>query len=600
MLLQKIILTENTDGLHCHSRGALRYENDRCVIFEKGAEWSTDAYLNAFSIGKWCTYCDLEKVTLQVRLQGTFIVRVFHVDVDRNKFCRRQIAGGRVAAAEGETIKYDIPMQKKGVVYFSLKAVTDGASCSGAFFEGETASAKAVTIALNICTYRREKDLLRNLELLRTCFLDNKESELYGHLQVFITDNGNTLPIETLQDDQVHVCRNPNVGGAGGFARGLIEIGQVKERKNVTHVIFMDDDVQILPEALLRTYALLRCLKKEYASAFIAGAMLQLDRKYMQHENGAVWNAGKCQFAGRGLDLRRFSNVVRNEMDAERDYAAWWYCCIPAANVRADNLPIPVFIHQDDVEYSLRNAKGIITMNGIAVWHPVAVNKRISSNEYYNLRNMLIVNARYCPGFGRKRLTKTMAVRLMMPLLRFRYKDMYLVYQALADFCRGPEWLRQVDAPSYHQKIIEKGYKLTDVSERLKDIQCIKCSDPSEINSMKDIFRRALRQKAFGRLLRQIVTLNGWLLPPVRETKAFSMGVHPIDLYRMGSVILYDEESMQGIELRRSFGQVFVFLSLYVRSLWLIFSKYDAGKQKYQAEWSSLHGIEYWRYLYER
>lgn len=138
MLLQNILLADNTDGLHCHSQGTVRYENDSCVIFEKGAEWSTDAYLNAFSLGKWCTYCDLERITLQIALKGTFIVRVFSVDVDRRKFCRRQIAGGRVSAAGGETVQYDIPMQKKGVVYFSLKAVTDGAVCSGAFFEGET------------------------------------------------------------------------------------------------------------------------------------------------------------------------------------------------------------------------------------------------------------------------------------------------------------------------------------------------------------------------------------------------------------------------------------------------------------------------------
>ncbi len=600
MLLQNILLADNTDGLHCHSQGTVRYENDSCVIFEKGAEWSTDAYLNAFSLGKWCTYCDLERITLQIALKGTFIVRVFSVDVDRRKFCRRQIAGGRVSAAGGETVQYDIPMQKKGVVYFSLKAVTDGAVCSGAFFEGETRCEREITIALNICTYKREKYLMRNLELLRSCFLENSDSELFGHLQVFITDNGSTLPIGTLQRDNVHICHNPNVGGAGGFARGLIEIGRVKQQKAITHVIFMDDDVEILPEGLTRTYTMLRCLREQYFSAFIAGAMLRLDRKYMQHENGAVWNGGKCQFAGRGIDLRMFSNVVRNEEETDRDYAAWWYCCIPVENVREDNLPIPVFIHEDDVEYSLRNAGGIITLNGIAVWHPVAVNRRISSNEYYNLRNMLIVNAKYCPAFGRRRLAKTMAVRLMMPLLRYRYRDMHLIYQALADFCRGPEWLRQVDAPSYHQRIVERGYQLTDVSEKLRNCACIKCSDPSEINSVKDIFRRAFRQREVCRLLRQIVTLNGWLLPPARETKAFPMGVHPVDLYRSGSVILYDEESMQGIEVRRSFRQIFVFFSLYVRSLWLVCTKYGDSRQKYQAEWASLHGMEYWRHTYER
>ncbi|MDE5699665.1 MAG: hypothetical protein K2I96_20020 [Lachnospiraceae bacterium] len=600
MLLQKIILTENTDGLYSRSRGKIEYKNDSSVIFGQGAEWSADTYLNAFSIGKWCTYCDLKKVSLKLSLKGIFMVRVVYAYANHKKVCRKQIAGGRVEAAEGDTVQYDIPLRSQGVVCFSLQAVTDGAVCSGAFFEGEAGTEREITIALNICTYKREKYLMRNLELLRKSFLENESSALYGHLQVFITDNGNTLPIETLRSESVHICYNPNVGGAGGFARGLIEIEKVKQQKNVTHVIFMDDDVEILPEGLIRTYTMLRCLKEQYGAAFIAGAMLRLDEKYIQHENGAVWNGGMCQFANRGIDLRRFSNVVLNDVETKRDYAAWWYCCIPAENVRSDNLPIPVFIHEDDVEYSLRNARGIITMNGIAVWHPVAANKRMSSNEYYNLRNMLIVNARYCPGYGGKRLAKTMAVRLLMALLRYRYRDMHLLYQALVDFCRGPEWLLQVDAPAYHQEIIDKGYKMTDVSEKLRHCPRIKCSDSSEISSVKALFKRAFRQGQLGGLLRQIVTLNGWILPPVKETRAVSMGVHPIDLYRTGSVILYDDESMQGIEVRRSFRQIFVFLSLYVKSLRLICTKYDRSKQAYRAKWASLHGISYWRSVYER
>lgn len=524
MLLQKIFLKENTNGLYSHSQGLIKikkHKNDTSILFGKGAEWASDAYLNAFSIGKWCTYCDLKKISLHLKLRGVFIVRVFYAYTDNRKFCRKQIAGGRVEALEDSIIRYDIPMKRQGVVYFSLKALTDSAVCSGAFFEGETGIERTITIALNICTYKREKDLMRNLELLRKSFLENKHSALYGHLQVFITDNGNTLPVEALQDDKcladnMHICSNPNVGGAGGFARGLIEIDKVKKQKNITHVIFMDDDVEILPEGITRTYRMLRCLKEQYQSVFIAGAMLRLDKKYIQHENGAVWNGGKCRFVGRGLDLRKFINVVQNEQEQERDYAAWWYCCVPVETVRKDNLPIPVFLHGDDVEYSLRNASGIITMNGILVWHPVAAGRRVSYNAYYNLRNMLIVNAKYCPAFGRKQMTKTMTVRLLIPLLRCRYKDMHLVYQALVDFCRGPEWLLQADAAAYHQKIVDRGYKMTDVSEKLK------CREIS------------------------------------------------------------------------------VWISLYIRSLKLIYTKYERSRLDYQAKWALLQDIGYWRKRYEQ
>lgn len=601
MILQKVLLSENTDGLYSHSSGLIKYENDNSVILGKDAEWSTNAYLNAFSVGKWCTYCDLQKITLHLCLEGNFMVQVYYVYIDHHKKQRRKkIAGGCVEAVEGDEIRYDIPMQRQGVVYFSLRALTDGAACRGAYFDGETAAERDIILALNICTYKREAFLMRNLELLRNSFLENEDSILHGHLQVFITDNGSTLPIDALQNDDVHICHNPNVGGAGGFARGLIEIDKIKREKNITHVIFMDDDVEILTEGLIRTYTMLRCMKPQYQSDFIAGAMLRLEKRSIQHENGAAWNSGRCRFVNRGLDLQKFSNVVWNEVEQERDYAAWWYCCVPIAAVRKDNLPIPVFIHEDDVEYSLRNAKNIISMNGIAVRHPVMDNRRVSSNEYYNLRNMLIVNAKYCPDFGKKQLAKTMAVRLLMALLRYRYKDMELIYQAMVDFCKGPEWLMRVDAAAYHQKIIQMGYKMTDVSEKLKHCKYIKCSNLSERNSVKEIFRWAVRKKKLQGLLWQMITLNGWILPPAKETKAFTMGVHPIDLYRTGRIVLYDDTSMQGIEVRRSFRQIFAFLSFYIRSLMLICTKYDSSKADYRAEWASLHDIKYWRSVYDQ
>ena len=38
--------------------------------------------------------------------------------------------------------------------------------------------------------------------------------------------------------------------------------------------------------------------------------------------------------------------------------------------VTRDNLPIPLFLHHDDIEYGIRNqAHGIAFLNGIGVWH---------------------------------------------------------------------------------------------------------------------------------------------------------------------------------------------------------------------------------------
>lgn len=109
--------------------------------------------------------------------------------------------------------------------------------------------------------------------------------------------------------------------------------------------------------------------------------------------------------------------------------------------VSPDNLPFPVFIHQDDTEYSLRDAKNIITMNGIAIWHEVADHKCILTNVNYNFRNTVIVNSKYCDNYNINTVKKQVRNKLLTALLRYRYKDMYLIAQAVEDFYKGSEWL---------------------------------------------------------------------------------------------------------------------------------------------------------------
>ena len=91
-----------------------------------------------------------------------------------------------------------------------------------------------------------------------------------------MVDNGRTLSAEEIQTEHVMVHPNLNVGGAGGFTRGMLEAMDHKEKP--THVLLMDDDVMILPESLIRTYNLLKIVRPEYEHHFISGAMLSMKR----------------------------------------------------------------------------------------------------------------------------------------------------------------------------------------------------------------------------------------------------------------------------------------------------------------------------------
>lgn len=92
-----------------------------------------------------------------------------------------------------------------------------------------------------------------------------------------------------------------------------------------------------------------------------------LDIPYIQHANGELWQGDCIGFTKRGYDLRRMTDVVRNEYNLPMDYNGWWYCCVPLAE-QFRGFPLPVFIHGDDIEYGLRFDGNIMTMNGIGVW----------------------------------------------------------------------------------------------------------------------------------------------------------------------------------------------------------------------------------------
>ena len=180
-----------------------------------------------------------------------------------------------------------------------------------------------------------------------------------------------------------------------------LEIMHCKDYQ-ATHVLLMDDDILLEPESLFRTYVLLRTLKEQYRDAFIGGAMLRLDHQNIQVEAGAAWYAGNLASRKSNLNLNTLDACLYNETEEYCEFNAWWYCCIPMHIVRPDNLPLPIFIRGDDVEYGLRNMKHLILLNGICVWHEPFENKYSSFLSYYILRNMLYDNALHCPGFTRK------------------------------------------------------------------------------------------------------------------------------------------------------------------------------------------------------
>ncbi|MFQ9704642.1 MAG: hypothetical protein ACLR0U_26825 [Enterocloster clostridioformis] len=72
-------------------------------------------------------------------------------------------------------------------------------------------------------------------------------------------------------------------------------------------------------------------------------------------KNGKIQN--KLIFDLRTLKAASNEYLTGTGKEHDGQYSGWWCCCFSLNVVRSDNMPIPLFIHRDDIEFGLRNAK---------------------------------------------------------------------------------------------------------------------------------------------------------------------------------------------------------------------------------------------------
>ena len=118
---------------------------------------------------------------------------------------------------------------------------------------------------------------------------------------------------------------------------------------------------------------------------------------------------------------------------------------------KKNELPLPFFIHIDDIEYGRRMGWPIMTMNGIGVWHDSFENRKQSAMEYYDMRNSLIMNALYEPRRPVEDTCKRVFRHLVHQMLKYRYDDQLLTLRAVEDFLEGAEYFKTHDTMVVHE-----------------------------------------------------------------------------------------------------------------------------------------------------
>lgn len=478
--------------VHRNPRVTLDLEAGALDFLPGGTVWF-DTYMNLFNLGVWTRACRLGGLTLRLVGSGEVALQVIRARVPGET----DILAEHLLTLSEDGIDIDAGALLGGgdeiaaqVGVLTLRLVAQGAArlTAGGWLT-RTADPKPVRLAISVTTFRREAEVAATAARV-AAFLD--AGGLAGtEAHLFVVDNGGSAA--PAPHPAVTLVTNPNLGGAGGFARGLA----CATDGGFSHCLFMDDDATFAMESLIRAVAVLRLARSPKAA--VSGAMISEARKWVMWENGAVFNK-MCAPQFVGTDLRDAYQVTRMELQAARPkpdgfYGGWWFFAFPVAEV--SRWPFPFFVRGDDISFSLANKFDTVTLNGVVSFQEDFSSKESPLTLYLDLRNHLhqhLVHERL--EIGAWGTTKIALHFIARSIIRMHYDSAEAQLQAWDDVMKGPEFFAEN----------------ADMAKRRPEIAALarteKWRDASQTGEVKEPKEPS---RAWGQALK--LTLNGHLIP---------------------------------------------------------------------------------------
>ncbi|WP_165045377.1 glycosyltransferase [Adlercreutzia sp. ZJ138] len=433
-------------------------------------------YFNSCSLSKWKKYTNIQSLNLHLELSGAgcdcSLRGAMAEDaqvLSLGPVLRLDKESAYCVDRQDKVLVFDIPIadESADLVAFELNAA-DITEIRSAYYYTEVSEelVNPVRLALSTTTFKKEQYIVSNIELIEHEVLGSNDP-IAAAFHMFVVDNGRTLDSDGLASKGVTVLPNPNVGGAGGFARGMMEA--LASQDGYTHVLLMDDDVIVSPESLKRTFNLLALAKDEYQKSFINGAMLAVEQPNKQFEDVAhVLDTGAYHRIKGNMYIDDLRDVCRNEaidVEVPNAYGAWWYSCIPLSVVRDKGLPLPLFVRCDDVEYGMRCKPTYMTMNGICVWHEGFGGRfRPNVDCYQYVRNFMIMMA--VDDCASERMFVMRLNRNIMLYLRAMYYDaVELFLDGFEDYLKGPDFIAHARGDEILMQNAKKNERLVPVGQ---------------------------------------------------------------------------------------------------------------------------------------
>lgn len=431
------------------------------VTMALGDRLSTETYFGCFYSSYWHQFTQVGRIGVRILFKGRLRI-VVHRCTDATAPAEpvSQVAldEDAVSADDGhETILWlgrdpngGGEDRECGRIFVELEALAPS-HVNAISYVTDTPPVHDVTLSVGICTYNRETYLDATLKELVDAADRNAALR-----RVQVVNQGAPFAsaslVQAFDDERLSLVEQGNLGGCGGFNRTMHDV--LQDGGGCTHHLLMDDDIEIDARTIDTAVSFLRYAKDDVA---LGGHMLQSSSPMILSEAGAVFDPFLfVSPIGKGMDLAEPKNLDLFNACQHATYNGWWFCILPLRAIENVQFSPPMFIRCDDMEYGCRLSKhGVPTVSlpGVAVWHELNYSHAKDWDQYYDIRNRLILSALHGDLTPQPSALFVFGYVLEC-LLTHRYTAARMCMAGISDFLLGPDQLFFVDPAARHQQVI--------------------------------------------------------------------------------------------------------------------------------------------------
>jgi len=450
-LAQQLILSLPED------RRALGLEDGPAVVeggavrVPVGTSQGFAAYFSAFPASYWVRWAGVTTVRLELEAVGAGTVRVVRSDahgVAAPAGSARIDATGDAATGAAVTLDVDVSgADDGGWLWFEVDAGDADVEITGARWLVDVPPRRAGEVCLSITTMDKPDFCVATLRRIAS------SADLAGAVgTVLVVDQGTRRVVDhpgyaevaAALGDRLTVITQRNLGGSGGFSRGMLE---ALDRPDADAVLILDDDVEVEPEALLRAIRFHRAAR---TPVVVGGHMLDLHRptvlnsfSEVVHERSYHWGPPAADQQWHDLAARPLRDTPWLHVRGESDFNGWWMCLLPTAVLRDVGLSLPLFLKWDDAEFGLRArdaGHATVSFPGAALWHVAWTEKddTVEWQAYLHVRNRVAAALLHARRPRAGLLLPLLLANDLKLLLGLRYYAVDLHVRALRDLLAGP------------------------------------------------------------------------------------------------------------------------------------------------------------------